>query len=95
MQNFLKKLADEFLIGENNAHFGVLQYGDRVKSRIEFNLDKYLSNKAVSKAIEDMKFLNSMRTETGHALSVVNNEVGYYKKIGLCAMISISDVIWQ
>ena len=77
MKTFLKKLADEFLIGKNNAHFGVLQYGDKRKSRIEFNLDKHFSNKNVSQGIEEMEFLNSPRTDTGHALSVVNEQVRY------------------
>jgi hypothetical protein len=77
VKTFLKKLADEFLIGKNNAHFGVLQYGDKRKSRIEFNLDKHFSNKNVSQDIEEMEFLNSPRTDTGHALSVVNEQVRY------------------
>lgn len=45
------------------------------KSRIEFNLDEHLSNKEVSKAIEKMEFLDSGRTDTGHALSIVNNKI--------------------
>jgi hypothetical protein len=75
---FLKKLADEFKIGKDDAHFGVMQYGDKRESRIEFNLHKHLSNKEVSDAIEKMQFLSSGRTDTGHALSKVNHKVGYY-----------------
>ncbi|CAB3999079.1 Hypothetical predicted protein [Paramuricea clavata] len=75
VKTFLKKLADEFLIGKNNAHFGVLQYGDKRESRIEFNLDEHFSNKNVSRGIEEMKFLDSPRTDTGHALSTVNEQI--------------------
>ena len=83
VQIFLKKLSDEFLIGKDNAHFGVLQYGNKIESRIEFNLDKYYSNKEVKKAIANMTFLNSAKTDTGHALSVVNDEVCFCSKMSL------------
>jgi hypothetical protein len=78
VKNFLKKLAAEFAIGKNHAHFGVMQYGDKRKTRIEFNLDEHLNNRHITKAIEKMEFLDSGRTDTGHALSVVNNEVCHY-----------------
>ena len=75
VQAFLKKLSEEFLIGKDNAHFGVLQFGTVKKTRIEFNLDEYYSNRAVKEAIEKIQFLDSRETQTGHALSVVNKEV--------------------
>ena len=75
VQNFLKKLSEEFLIGKDNAHFGVLQFGTVEGTRIEFNLDEYYSNKDVKNAIEKIQFLDSPETQTGHALRVVNNEV--------------------
>ena len=75
VQNFLKKLANEFSIGKDQAHFGVMQFGAEIETRVEFNLNDYQSNKEVTKAISEMTFLNSRRTGTGHALSVVNKQV--------------------
>ena len=77
VQAFLKKLSEEFLIGKDNAHFGVLQFGTVEGTRIEFNLDEYYSNRAVKEAIEKIQFLESRETQTGHALSVVSKEVCY------------------
>lgn len=74
---FLKKLVAEFSVSETGARFGVLQFGDKKESRIEFNLDDYLSNKALSKGIDRMQFLDSIKTDTGDALKLVNNEVGF------------------
>lgn len=80
VKKFLKKLSKEFLIGKNNARFGVMQYGHKSNprkgvTRIEFNLTQYKSNKEVSNAIKKMNFLDSANTHTGNALSIVNKKV--------------------
>ena len=68
MKTWLKQVAESFKIGENNARVGVVHYNKT--NVVEFDLEQYNDNLAVSNAIDRIQYKKGGKTFTGKALEV-------------------------
>ena len=74
MKKFIQKLNERFNIGPDKSQIAVMQFGEPVKTRIEFNLGEKNTLQEVNEGVEEMKYLRS-QTATGDALRKSREEV--------------------
>ena len=74
VKNFIQKLNERFDIGEEKTQIALIQFGEPIKTRIEFNLGEKKTLKEVNQGVEEMNYLQSW-TATGDALRKSRVEV--------------------
>lgn len=74
VKEFIKKLNARFNIGPGKTQLALMQFGEPVKTRIEFNLNEKTTLPEVNEGVDDMTYLRS-QTATGDALRKAREEV--------------------
>ena len=74
MKQFIQKLNARFDIGAEKTQIALIQFGEPIKTRLEFNLGEKNTLKEVNQGVEEMKYLRS-QTATGDALLKSKQEV--------------------
>lgn len=64
----LKRLNEKFDIGTDKTRIAVMQFGSETDTQIEFGLGEKSSLQAVNEGVDNMVWLNSLKTATGDAL---------------------------
>ena len=76
IRKFLIKLVKSVVVNPNMTHFGLLQFSTVQKTRIEFSLDYSHRESILLNLIRRLKYQAGQQTRTGHALKIVDQEVG-------------------
>ena len=74
MKKFIQKLNERFSVGPDESQRAAIQFGEPVKTRIEFNLGEESTLQEVNEGVEEIKYLRS-QTATGDALRKSREEV--------------------
>ena len=74
MKKFIQNLITRFDIGPDKTQVALMQFGEPIKTRIEFNLGDKKTLDQVNEGVEEMNYLRS-QTATGDALLKSGEEV--------------------
>ena len=74
VKKFIQNLNTKFDIGPDRIQVALMQFGEPVKTRIEFNLGDKKTLDQVNQGVEEMNYLRS-QTATGDALRKSREEV--------------------
>ena len=74
VKKFIQNLNTKFVIGPDRIQVALMQFGEPVKTRIEFNLGDKKTLDEVNQGVEEMNYLRS-QTATGDALRKSREEV--------------------
>ena len=66
MKQFLARFVDRFDVSESGSHFGIIRFNQ--KAIVDFDFNKYSSNKAVKEAIHNIPDKLGWQTRTDKAL---------------------------
>ncbi|KAK2845177.1 hypothetical protein Q5P01_011836 [Channa striata] len=77
MKAFVKSVISKSIIGQKEAHVGLMQYSTDYK--LEFSLKEFYSKDEMVKVIDDMKQMNQPSLRTGNAINAVS---GYFDTAG-------------
>ena len=74
IKQFIQKLNKRFDIGPEKTQIALMQFGEPIKTRIEFNLGERKTIEEINQGVEQMNYLRS-QTATGDALRKAGEEV--------------------
>lgn len=74
IKEFIERLNKKFDVASDKTRIALLQFGEPVKTRIEFNLGEKNTLDEVNKGVTDMKYLRS-QTATADALRKAREKV--------------------
>jgi hypothetical protein len=85
VKQFIQELNERFDIGPSKTQVALMQFGEPIKTRLEFNLGEKKNLEQVNQGVEEMTFLRS-QTATGDALRKSREEV----RVFMPTLISLS-----
>ena len=77
MKQFIQKLNTRFDIGPEKTQVALMQFGEPIKTRIEFSLGEKKTLQEVNQGVKEMEYLRS-QTATGDALRKSREEVRFF-----------------
>ena len=73
------QICAELDITPSLIHVGLLQYSDKLNTRVEFRLGQYDRYYQINQSLENVFHSKGSRADVEVALSIVDNEVKNYK----------------
>jgi hypothetical protein len=78
VKQFIQKLNTRFDIGPEKTRVALMQFGEPIKTRIEFSLGEKKTLQEVNQGVKEMEYLRS-QTATGDALRKSRGEVRFFR----------------
>ena len=78
VRQFILTLIRAVDVREDMTHFGLLQFSNKEKAKIEFSLDESHDADVLLEKVEKLKYQSGSATRTGMALGIVDQEVSLH-----------------